>query len=211
MKILHTSRHTAMFRGVQGWRSQMFASFAEESERYQFKKTWIKLNPCRMACPAHGCHVGPCCCGFSSHPWRCSRVRQTRRGQIGQVSEANVVVCFGENLFIPRSEGRFNIQPGAATPHLCISCLVWNAATSGMSCCNYFKAHRTSTTFGRKEGGILCSIARQNRNQQLGFFSKSRSIFSAIKSELDGSLVPILLSRCECVVLQLRARVHGKI
>lgn len=38
--------------------------------------------------------------------------------------EAKVVVCFGENLFIPRSEGRFNIQLGAATPHLCISCLV---------------------------------------------------------------------------------------
>lgn len=79
-----------------------------------------------------------------------------------------------------------------------------------MSSCNYFKVHRTSTTFGRKEGGILCSIARQNRNQQLGFFSKSGSIFSAIKSKLDGSLLPVLLLRCERGVLQHTAHVHTK-
>lgn len=53
-----------MFRGIQGWHSQMFASFAKESERYQFKKTQNKLSPSRKADPAHGATLGHAALAF---------------------------------------------------------------------------------------------------------------------------------------------------
>lgn len=193
----------------------MLAAFPEESGRRRSNKKKACIKPSifvgrQLLSPAAAAS-GPCCPGFASHRTEVlAGLGRPKGARLDKCWKQTAVVCFAEHLFIPTSEGRLNIHRGA-TPRFCISCLVSNAAISGMSSCNYFEVHRTSTAFGRKEGGILCSIARQNRNQQLGFFSKSGSIFSAIKSELDGSLVPIFLSRCERGVLQHTAHVHAKI
>lgn len=155
----------------------MLASFSEESERHQFnkKKIWIKLSIFvgRQLLPA-AATLGPCCPGFASHSMEVlAKLGRQKGDKLDRYWKQTMTGYFGEHLFILRSEGRLNIHQGA-TPRLCISCLVWNAAISGMSSCNYFKVHLTSTTFGRKEGGILSSIARQNTNQQLGFFLHKR-------------------------------------
>lgn len=46
-----------------------------------------------------------------------------RGDKLGRYRKQTVMVCLGEHLFIPRSEGRLNLPQGS-TPHLCISCLV---------------------------------------------------------------------------------------
>jgi len=182
----------------------------QETPQPPWTKACIELSIIvgRQLLPAAAA-LGPCCPGFA-HGGTEMLAGQGRQkaDKWDRYWEQTAMACSGERLFIPGSEGRLSIHQGA-TPRFWIS-LVWNAAISGMSSCNYVQVRRTSTTFARKEGGILCSIARQNRNQQLGFFSKSGSIFSAIKSELDGSLVPTLLLRCERGVLQRAAPAHAK-